>query len=131
VTVSTSPPTTVAFGPYPDTPRWSGSMFSEVTVPVSSDISASLRAELYDQTSTFYSSTNNSLTPGTQLPGYAVSNFTLSLDSKSGWSAAVIIKNAFNRVYYVGGFADKSTFAINSVLPGDPRTVVGEVRYKF
>jgi iron complex outermembrane receptor protein len=60
-----------------------------------------------------------------------VSDFTLSLDSKSGWSAAVIVKNAFNRVYYVGGFADKSLFATNSTLPGDPRTVVGEIRYKF
>jgi iron complex outermembrane receptor protein len=132
VTVPGSPAVTVGFGPYPDTPRWSGSVFSEVTVPVSKDVSVSLRGQLYDQTSTFYSSTNNTLTPGTELPGYAVTDFTLSLtDSKTGWSAAAIVKNAFNRVYYVGGFAGINLFATNGTLPGAPRTIVGEVRYKF
>jgi iron complex outermembrane receptor protein len=103
-----------------------------VTVPVSKDVSASLRGQLYDQTSTFYSSTNNTLTPGTELPGYAVTDFTLSLaDNKTGWSVAAIVKNAFNRVCYVGGFAGINLFATNGTLPGDPRTIVGEVRCKF
>jgi iron complex outermembrane recepter protein len=133
VTVPSTPaPTTVDFGPYPDTPRWSGSVFSEVAVPVTADISVSVRGQLYDQTITYFSATNNTLTPGTELSGYAVANFTLSVeDSKAGWWAGVIIKNAFNRVYYVGGLAGVNLYATNAVSPGDPRTVVGEVRYKF
>jgi iron complex outermembrane recepter protein len=133
VTVPSTPaPTTVDFGPYPDTPKWSGSVFSEVTVPVTANISASVRGQLYDQTITYFSATNNTLTPGTELSGYAVANFTLSVeDSKAGWWAGVIIKNAFNRVYYVGGLAGANLYATNAVSPGDPRTVVGEVRYKF
>jgi iron complex outermembrane recepter protein len=127
-----TPPTTVAFGPYPASPRWSGSVFSEVDVPVTATVSAAVRGQLYDQTSTFFSPTNDTVTPGTQLPGYAVANFTVSLeDKKAGWWAGVVIKNAFNRVYYAGGLAAANLFATNATLPGDPRTVVGEVRYKF
>jgi iron complex outermembrane recepter protein len=132
VTVLGTPPATVAFGPYPDTPRWSGSVFSEVHVPVTAAVSAAVRGQLYDQTLTYFSPTNNSVTPGTKLPGYTVANFTLSLeDTKAGWWAGVIIKNAFNRVYYVGGLAGTNIYATNAALPGDPRTVVGEVRVKF
>jgi iron complex outermembrane recepter protein len=125
-------PTTTGFGPYPDTPRWAGSVFSEVSVPLTRDVVMSLRGELFDETSTYFSSTNSTLTPGTQLPGYAVANFTLSIgDGAAGWSVAGIVKNAFNRVYYVGGLAALNVLTLNMVLPGDPRTIVGEVRYKF
>jgi iron complex outermembrane receptor protein len=127
-----TPPTTVAFGPYPDTPRWSGSVFSEVHVPVTASVFAAVRAQLYDQTLTYFSPTNNTVTPATQLPGYTVVNFTLSLeDTRAGWWAGIIVKNAFNKVYYVGGLAAVDLFATNATLPGDPRTVVGEVRIKF
>jgi len=127
-----TPPTMVDFGPYPDAPRWSGSVFSEVDMPVTNTVSAAVRGQLYDQTSTFFSPTNNTITPGTELPGYAVTNFTISLeDKKAGGWAGVIIKNAFNRVYYVGGLAATTLWGANATLPGDPRTVVGEVRYKF
>jgi len=133
VTVPSTPaPTTVEFGPYPDTPKWSGSLFSQVTLPVTTRINVSVLGQLYDQTLTYFSATNNTITPGTELSGYAVTNFTLSLqDDKAGWWAGVIIKNAFNRVYYAGGFTGSNIYATNAVSPGDPRTIVGEVRYKF
>jgi iron complex outermembrane recepter protein len=132
VTIPSSPPDTVGYGPYPDTPRWSGSVFSEADVPISNNIAISLRGQLYDQTSSFFSPTNNTITPETELSGYSVADFTLSLaDTKTGWSVAVIVKNAFNRVYYVGGLASYNLYTVNTTLPGDPRTVVGEIRYKF
>jgi iron complex outermembrane receptor protein len=132
VTVSGTPPVTVGFGPYPDTPKWSGSVFSEVTVPVTNEIGVSLRGSLYDQTLTYFSSTNNTLTPGTELSGYAVADFRLSVDNNSaGWSVAAVLKNAFNRVYYVGGVGTLNVFTTNGAIPGDPRTFVGEIRYKF
>ena len=122
----------VAFDTYPDTPRWSGLLYAEVTAPVSANLHATFRADLYDQTSTYFSSTGNTLNPGTQIPSYAVANFRLGLEDAQGhWGVAAVLKNAFNRVYYVGGIGFTSLFAVNTVVPGDPRTVVVEARYKF
>jgi iron complex outermembrane receptor protein len=126
------PPITVGFGPYPDTPTWSGTVFSEVTLPVTADIAVSARGELYDQTKIYYSSTYNTLTPDTAISGYAVTNFRLSVDdSKAGWSVAANVKNAFNRVYYVGGLAAINVITTNAVIPGDPRTFSVTLRYNF
>jgi iron complex outermembrane receptor protein len=102
VSVPGPPPITVGFGPYPDTPRWSGTVFSEVTLPITAALAIAARGELYDQTKIYYSSTYDTLTPQTSIPGYAVANFRLGLDdSKAGWSVAANVKNAFNRVYWV------------------------------
>lgn len=122
----------VAFGPYPDAPKFSGALFAEVAVPVAGHLTASFRADVYDQSKSYFSSTANTLNPGTDIPGYAVANFRLGLeDEVAGWSVSASVKNAFNRVYYVGGIGFSSLFAINTVIPGAPRTYMGEVRYKF
>ena len=122
----------VAFGPYPDTAKWSGDLFAEVAKPVSADLTASLRGDFYAQTSTFFSSTNNTLNPGTEIPGYGLANFRLGIeDIRVGWSVSANVKNAFNRVYYVGGIGFSSLLALNSVIPGAPRTFVVEARYRF
>ena len=126
------PPITVGFGPYPDTPRWSGTVFSEVTLPITAALAIAARGELYDQTKIYYSSTYDTLTPQTAIPGFAVANFRLGLDdSKAGWSVAANVKNAFNRVYYVGGLAAINVITTNAVIPGDPRTFVVTLRYNF
>jgi iron complex outermembrane receptor protein len=132
VTIPGTPPVTVGFGPYADTPVWSGSVYSEARAPIGGNLQLSLRAELYDQTRTYFTSTFSTLTPGAELPGYAVANFRLSLDdSKAGWSVAANLKNAFNRVYYVGGLGSYNVFTTNAVIPGDPRTFVVTLRYDF
>ncbi len=123
---------TVEFGPYPDTPEWSASIFADITVPVNDRLDLSLRADVYDQTHTYFSSTHNTLNPGTKIPGYTVTHFRLGIeDARSGWSAAAIVKNAFDEEYYVGGIGFKSLFAVNTVIPGAPRTYMAEVRYRF
>lgn len=122
----------VAFGPYPDTPRWSAAAFAEMSVPLSDKLRGSLRGDVYSQTSSYFSSTANTLNPGSQIPGYTLANFRLGIeDSASGWSVAGSLKNAFNRVYYVGGVGFSSLLALNTVIPGDPRTWMIEARYKF
>jgi iron complex outermembrane receptor protein len=132
VTLPGPPPVTIGFGPYPDTPAWTGSVYSEATIPVVNNLALTLRGELYDQTKIYYSSTNNTITPFTQIPGYAVANFRVGLDdTKAGWSVAANIKNAFNRVYYVGGLAAINVITTNAVIPGDPRTLVVTLRYNF
>ena len=120
------------FGPYPDTPEWSGSAFADVTVPVGNDLRLSVRGDAYAQSGVWFSSTGNSLNPGTHIPGYGTVNFRVGLeDTKSGWSVSANLKNAFDRTYYVGGIGFSSLFAVNTVIPGAPRTYSVEARYRF
>lgn len=122
----------VSFSTYPDTPGWSGSVFIEGTADLGSLLKGSLRADGYAQTSSYFSSTGKTLNPGTQISGYFVANFRAGVDVKeSGLSFAVNLKNAFNRTYYVGGIGFTSLFSTNTVVPGDPRTILGEVRFRF
>ena len=122
----------VNFGPYPDTPEWSGSAYAEVTAPLGGDISGSLRGDVYFQTKSYFGSTNDTINPFSDIAGYAIANFRLGVEDKTaGWSLAGVVKNAFNRTYYVGGIAFYSLFSLNTVVPGEPRTFLAEVRYKF
>jgi len=130
-TVSVLQNPTTNFGPYPDTPKWSGSVFAEVSEPVSPGVRGSVRAEWYSQSSFFFSSTDNTLNPGTEAPGYSILNVHAGLDAATGWEVGINIKNALNKVYYVGGIGYASLLAVNTVIPGAPRTLVVEARYKF
>ncbi len=132
VTLPGPPQITVGFGPYPDTPAWSGTLFSEFSHPLTADLAVTVRGELYDQTKIYYSSTDSTLTPDTLIRGYAVANFRVGLDdARAGWTVAANVKNAFNRVYYVGGLAAINVTTTNAVIPGDPRTFVVTLRYNF
>jgi iron complex outermembrane receptor protein len=122
----------VAFGPYPDSPKWSTTLFGEVTGSLSANLRGSVRAELYNQTSFFYSSTADTLNPGAELPGYALVNLRASIEGfANGWSVSAYVKNAANKLYDVGGVAYKSLLSVNTVVPGAPRTYMLEARYKF
>ena len=122
----------VAFGPYPDTAKWSGDVYAEASRPVAGNVSAGVRADFYAQTSSYFSSTDSTLNPGTEIPGYGIANFRVGVeDATAGWSLTANVKNAFNHVYYVGGIGFASLFAINTVIPGAPRTFVVDARYKF
>ncbi|MDP3673858.1 MAG: TonB-dependent receptor plug domain-containing protein [Novosphingobium sp.] len=129
VSIGGAPP--VLFGTYPDTPEWSGNVFGEVEVPVSNSITVSLRSDLYSQSSFFFASTGNR-SPGAQVDGYTLVNFRVGLaDDDAGWSLSANLKNAFDRVYFVGGIATGELFQFNTAVPGAPRTFMVEARYKF
>jgi iron complex outermembrane receptor protein len=121
----------VVFGTYPDTPKWSGSVFGELSVPIGDDRKISLRSDYYAQSKFFYTSTGNT-NPGAQISGYDITNFRLGLDDDAaGWSITANLKNAFKKVYYVGGIATGELFQFNTVVPGAPRTFLIEGRFKF
>jgi iron complex outermembrane receptor protein len=125
---------TTAFGPFPDTPRESGSVFAQINVPLAGDLgSISLRGDLYAQSKFYYSSVNNTINPGSELPGYSVANFRLDWSNIGGsnFGAAFFIKNAFNETYYTGGLALGSVLGLNTAIPGRPRTFGGELSVKF
>lgn len=122
----------VAFETYPDTPKWSGVIYADLSVPVTDRLTGSLRGDLYAQTGTWFSSTGTNLNPLSRFPGYSIANFRLGIaDETAGWSLAVNLKNAFNEIYYVGGVAFSSLFAVNTAVPGEPRTVLAEARFNF
>ena len=130
VSIEAAPP--VAFGTYPDAPRWSGTAFAEADFPVfQGDLTASFRTDMYAQTGTWFTGIGN-IDPGARYPGYALVNFRVGLEDESaGWSISATIKNAFDRVYYVGGESLGPLFQLDTVTPGNPRTFSFELRYKF
>jgi iron complex outermembrane receptor protein len=120
----------LVFGTYPDTAKSMATLYSDVTIPVREGLAVVLHGDIYNQTAIAYSSTAN-INPGAILPGYAVSDFRVSLDSRQGWTVSAVVKNAFNRVYYAGGIAAAELFQFNTAIPGDPRTASLELHYKF
>jgi iron complex outermembrane receptor protein len=129
--VSVSGGAPVAFGTYPDAAKWSGSVFAVVKAPVGPSMEASLRGDVYAQTETFFSSTGN-LNPGTVLPKYELVNLRFALENKdAGWTIAALVKNVFDKTYYVGGVALGELFQFNTAVPGDPRTYMVNARFNF
>ncbi len=123
--------TPVLFATYPDTPEWSGAVYGEINVPIQDSITASLRSDLYSQSFFWFASTGNR-SPGARVDGYTLVNFRAGIeDSDAGWSLSAHLKNAFDRVYYVGGIATGELFQFNTVVPGSPRTFFAEARFKF
>jgi iron complex outermembrane receptor protein len=122
-----------SFDTYPDTPDWSGVFYTDVTVPVSEGFNATLHGDVYAQSSTYYSSTGKSLNPFTKSSGYALVNFRVGLEQRNGrgLSIAALVKNAFKKEYYTGGIGFASLFGLNIEVPGEPRTFLFELGYKF
>ncbi|MDP9066414.1 MAG: TonB-dependent receptor, partial [Pseudomonadota bacterium] len=130
VSVLGAPP--VAFGPVPDLARRSGVAYAEFSSYVADELKLSLRAEGYGQSQSTFSSTGDTVNPGTTLPGYGLVNVRLTLDDqKAGWSVALVGRNLANKVYYVGGIGFGSLFTYNLAVPGSPRMGAVEARYRF
>jgi iron complex outermembrane receptor protein len=114
----------------PDAPKFAGSIYGDVTVPVSDDLVATVHGDVYHQTSTTIS-TQSSNGEGTNLPAYTIADFRVGIESKSrGWSVSANVKNAFNEVYYTGGIP-LGVLEFNTLLPAQPRTYSITARIKF
>jgi iron complex outermembrane receptor protein len=114
----------------PDAPKFAGSIYGDVTVPVSDDLVATVHGDVYHQTSTTIS-TQSSNGEGTNLPAYTIADFRVGIESKSrGWSVTANVKNAFNEVYYTGGIP-LGVLEFNTLLPAEPRTYSITARIKF
>ena len=119
------------FDQVPDTPKYSGSFFTTVTIPASERLDVVLHGDVYAQSKTFTApqSINNF---GSVIPSYGLVNFRVGLeDSKAGWSLTANLKNAFDHTYFVGGIPAGNIFQINTVVPGDRRTWTISGRLRF
>ena len=115
----------------PDTPKHSGTIFADITAPISGNINALLHANVYLQCLA-HTSSQSSNNAGTQISAYTLVNFRFGLEDKeAGWSLTANLRNAFNRTYYVGGLPVGTIYQINLLVPGDPRTFAVEARLKF
>jgi iron complex outermembrane receptor protein len=133
-TLTGTPGYIIQFNSYPDTPKWSGTVGADITLPVDRSIGkVILHGDVYGQTSSYFSSNDGSVTPGTRLPGYTTVNMRLSWNNimRSKVSAAVYVKNLTDRLYYVSGYALGASAGVNTAYPGAPRTVAAEVSVKF
>ena len=121
------------FDSYPDTPEWSGALYADARIPVSDGWDLALHGDVYRQTSNYFSSTGRSLNPNTKIPGYTLANFRVGIEESgpTGWSFSALVKNAFKKTYYTGGIGFASLFALNIVVPGEPRVFLVEARYRF
>ena len=119
---------------YPDSPKWAGSASAIVKLPVSADLGKmDLRADFYGQTSTFFSSTNGTSTPGTRLDGYSTIGLRFGWKEilQSKFSAALYVRNLTDKLYHVSGYALGASAGVNTWYPGEPRTFGGELSVKF
>ena len=119
---------------YADTPEWAGSVFAKLMLPVPDNMgSMNLRVDYYGQTGTFFSSTNGTSTPGTELDGYSTVGARLSWEEimQSDVSAAVYVRNLTDNVYHISGYALGASNGVNTWYPGEPRTIGVELRFGF
>ena len=119
---------------YPDTPRWSGSVFATVRLPTPRQWGAlSYHVDAYAQASEYFSAYDFNIEPGSQIPGYALVNMRLDLKdiADSHVSVGLYTKNVLNRFYFAGGMAVGAALGDNLVVPGQPRTYGLELNYQY
>lgn len=123
-----------SFGPFADTPKWAGSAYAMVGLPISDRAgSLKLRGDIYLQSTFYFSNLNDTLVPSTELTGYQVANFRLDWQNvmRTGLDLGLWVKNAFNEKYYVGGLPLGGSLGINSANVGRPRMFGFDLTYKF
>lgn len=119
------------FDQFPDTPKFSGMIFADVNAPINDRLTGTFHADVFGQSS-IVTTPNSSNDVGTHIGGYALVNFRLGIaDQRAGWSLTANLKNAFDRVYYVGGLAVGEIYQVNTLVPGEPRTYTLQMKYDF
>ncbi|WP_336969752.1 TonB-dependent receptor [Sphingobium aromaticiconvertens] len=125
---------TLAFGPYGDTPKYSGSAYVRASADLpNGNGEVVARGDLYAQSGNFYTNLNDSLSPGTRIPSYALLNGRLEWNDIAGSriSAAAYIRNITDKKYYAGGLGLGAVVGTNGTLTGMPRMYGAEVSFKF
>ncbi|MFW2830963.1 TonB-dependent receptor [Sphingomonas sp. ID0503] len=124
----------VPFDSYPDAPKWTGSFYFDLKLPVPSDVGdVHFRMDSFSQTYTYFSNNNFSITPGTRIKGYTTVAARLSWNEIMGSpiSAGLYAKNLFKEKYYQAGYVEGAAGGFNTAIPGAPQTLGAEVSVKF
>jgi iron complex outermembrane recepter protein len=122
------------YGPYGDTPKWTGSAFAKVSHELAGNAGViSLRGEVYFQSSNYYSNLANSLTPNTLISSYKLFNLRAGWDDVLGSKLSLMAyaQNLTGKKYEVGGLDLGAVIGTSARLPGTPRTFGLQGTYKF
>ncbi len=122
------------YGPYADTPRYTGTVFAEISHRLIGGAGTIiLRGDIYGQSKMHFSNVGATIAPNTTIAGYGVANVRLSWSEVAGSrvTAAVFVRNLANKAYYTGGNADGPASGFNTVTIGQRRMIGGEVRLAF
>jgi iron complex outermembrane receptor protein len=124
---------TINYGPFADVPKWSGTLFAEVGVPLGAAGKLTLRGDIYGQENMNFSNVGATVNPNTTLPGYALVNGRLTWTGIMGSKVSVsaYVRNLTNKRYFSGGNAASNGGNTNVVNPGLPRMFGGELRFEF
>ena len=125
---------TVNYGPYGDTPKWSGSIFGQITKELPGNTGRLIyRADMTAQTSFAFSNLGNTLNPGSTIPGYALFNMRIDWTNMfgSGVSMGMFVRNLTDKVYYTGGLPETQNFSSSSIAYGMPRQFGAVMKVDF
>jgi iron complex outermembrane receptor protein len=124
----------LVLGPYGDTSKESGSVFVRVAPRLPGDLGETfLRIEEYAQSNFYYTNLANTLTPGTGIPGYALTNLQLGWNDiyESKVSVSAYARNLLNKEYLTGGLGLGAVIGSNATVPGTPRMYGLDLRVTF
>lgn len=121
------------YGPYADSPKWSGTLFAEVTHDAGERTGTfSLRGDLYFQSKNFFANLGN-LMPGSDIAAYQTVSARATWDKMFGSGASLSIygRNLNNAKYYTGGNPTGLSAGFMTAFPGFPRTYGVEAKVEF
>jgi len=124
----------LTLGPYGDTSKETGSAYFRIAPHLPGDAGeAYLRAEVFSQSEFFYTNLNDTLTPGTRIPGYTLGNVSVGWNNifQSKVAVSAYVHNVTGKEYYTGGLGLGAVIGVNSTLPGLPRIFGADVSVKF
>ena len=124
----------VFYGPYSDTPRWSGTLYGQVSQAMpGKEGTLALRVDGYTQSMFYFSNLNATTNPGSGLPSYTLLNARVTWSDIMGTklTAAAYGRNLTDREYFTGGDPTGTDLGVNTAFPGQRRVFGVELRYKF
>lgn len=123
---------TQIYGTYADTPRWSGTVYAALTLPLPTSAGEMvLRGDVYRQTGQWFANQGTTLSPQTFIPGYTVVNGRLEWKvGQTPLTFALFAKNLTKEKYFTGGLAS-APFGTNGVITAEPRTYGFEATIRF
>ena len=125
---------TVNYGPFGDVPKFSGIVYADTKLPLPNDLgSLRFHADVYRQSTFYFSNLGGTIQPGTKLPAYALVNLRLDWADmfRKGVKTSLFVKNLTDKLYYTGGSAGAQNFSVESAGFGMPRTFGVAVRADF
>lgn len=121
------------YGPYADSPKWSGTLFAEVSHDMGEHTGKlTLRGDLYFQSKSYFANLGN-LMPGSDIASYQTVGARLTWAKVMGSPATLSVygRNLNNAKYYTGGNPTGLSAGFMTAFPGFPRTYGVELKVDF